>query len=131
VPADDVFLPGTDQVRPRIYPLLDLLAVQAREVMTDKELSVEVRAKAGSTCDPSFLSVKAQGCDYWRLTAYQAIAITNYLKSEGKLSDTSLAPVGRGTAPPAFVSESDRDRLADSTVEFIYQSAPMDLEVRR
>ena len=129
LPADDVFLPGTDQIRPRVYPLLDLLAVQARDVMSDKELSVEVRAKQGSKCDPSFL--KDGGCDYWLMTSYQAIAITNYLKNEGKVLDESLAPVGRGTAPAAFVSEKDRKNLSGSTVEFVYQTSPMDLNTTR
>ena len=50
LPADDVFLPGTDQIRPRIYPMLDLLAVQARDIMSDKELSIEVRSKDNSKC---------------------------------------------------------------------------------
>lgn len=129
LPADDVFLPGTDQIRPRIYPMLDLLAVQARDIMSDKELSIEVRATDGSQCDKSFL--KATGCDYWLMTAFQAIAISTYMKNEGKVSSSSLAPVGRGTAPAAFVSGRDRKKLSNSTVEFVYMSPPQDLNLPR
>jgi chemotaxis protein MotB len=129
VPADDIFVPGTDQVRPRIYPMLDLLAIQAREVMSDKELSIEVRAKDGSKCDSSFL--KTEGCDYWLMTAYQAIALSEYMKNKGKVSASSLAPVGRGTVPAVFLSKRERKNLSDSTVEFVYMTPPQDLNLPR
>lgn len=129
LPADDVFLPGTDQIRPRIYPMLDLLAVQARDIMSDKELSIEVRATPGSQCDRSFL--RNGGCDYWLLTAYQAISLSRYMQNEGKVSPSSLAPVGRGTAPAAFISERERTKLSNSTVEFVYMTPPQDLNLPR
>lgn len=129
LPADDVFLPGTDQIRPRIYPMLDLLAVQARDIMSDKELSIEVRAKDNSKCDNSFL--KNGGCDYWLMTSYQAISLSRYMQNKGKVSSASLAPVGRGTAPAAFISERERGKLSNSTVEFVYMSPPQDLSLPR
>ena len=130
LPADDVFLPGTDQIRPRIYPMLDLLAVQAREIMSDKELSIEVRATDGSKCDNGFLR-PGTGCDYWLMTAYQAISLSTYMQNEGKVSASSLAPVGRGTAPAAFISKRERKNLSNSTVEFVYMTPPQDLNLPR
>lgn len=129
LPADNVFNPGTDQVRPSIYPLLDLLAVQARTQGPKRELAVEVRAKEGSPCDARFRDMN--GCNYWLLTSYQAIALGRYLKRE-KVEKHMVVPVGRGTARPSFVSSDDVSKLSDSTVEFIYLTQSVDLDpVRR
>jgi chemotaxis protein MotB len=128
VPANDIFVPGTDQIRPTIHPLLDLLAVQARSKGPRRELAIEVRARPGSRCDQSFNS--RDGCDYWRLTSYQAIKIGRYLKSQ-KVEKHMIVPVGRGTAKPSFIPDSDTQPQSDSTVEFIYLTQSIDLDPPR
>jgi chemotaxis protein MotB len=125
IPADDVFVTGTEQIRPRFYPMLNLLAVQAREVMADKELSIEVRSSKEVKCDPSFF--RHGECDYWLLTGYQAVALSNHMQNEGQVSASKIIPVGRGISPAAFVNKEERQKKKGSTVEFIYVTPPQKL----
>lgn len=125
IPADDVFVTGTEQIRPRFYPMLNLLSVQAREVMADKELSIEVRSNKDVKCDPSFL--RNGSCDYWLLTGYQAISLSRYMQNEGEVSASKIIPVGRGTAPLHFANEEERAKKRGSTVEFVYVTPPQSL----
>lgn len=130
LPADDVFAPGTDQIRPSIYPLLDLLAVQANnDALSDKDLAIEVRASEQSACEKPFLNV--DGCNHWLMTSYQAIAISQYLKNNKGINEHRLVPVGRGTAKPSFVSKRDTKNLSNSTVEFIYMTQSINLDQPR
>ena len=126
LPADDIFVPGTDQLQPRVYEMLNLLSVQAREVMSDKELSVEVRAPEGSPCSVSFSDNGS--CNYWKLTAYQAISISNYMQTKGRVDPAKLIPVGRGTSPAMFLNDEERRKKRTSTVEFIYVTPPQNLK---
>jgi len=126
LPADDIFVPGTEELVPRAFPMLDLLAVQAREVMSDKELSIEVRNAPGAPCDKAFL--RDGQCDYWMLTAYQAIAVSRYMQEKGKVNASKIIPVGRGTAPAAFLNAEERKKKRTSTVEFIYVTPPQNLK---
>lgn len=126
LPADDVFVPGTDQIRPSIYPLLKLLAVQAStDALADKDLAIEVRAGRNSPCEKPFRNLNE--CDYWLMTSYQAIAISRYFAVTHEMNRERLIPVGRGTAKPSFVSKRDREGLSSSTVEFIYMDKPINL----
>ena len=130
LPADDVFAPGTDQIRPSIYPLLDLLAVQANnDALSDKDLAIEVRSSERSPCEKPFLNM--DGCDHWLMTSYQAISIAKYLKSNKGINEHRLVPVGRGTAKPSFVSKRDTKNLSNSTVEFIYMTQSINLDLPR
>ena len=126
LPADDIFAPGTEELVPRAFPMLDLLAVQAREVMSDKELSIEVRNAPGAPCDKAFL--KDGQCDYWKLTAYQAISISRYMQEKGNVNASRIIPVGRGTAPAAFLNAEERKKKRTSTVEFIYVTPAQSLK---
>ena len=126
LPADDIFVPGTEELVPRAFPMLDLLAVQAREVMSDKELSIEVRNAPGAPCDKAFL--KDGQCDYWKLTAYQSISISRYMQEKGKVNASRIIPVGRGTAPAAFLNAEERKKKRTSTVEFVYVTPAQNLK---
>jgi chemotaxis protein MotB len=108
LPADDVFVPGTDIIQARIYPMLDLLATQARDIMTDKDLAIDVRIAKDSPCADQF--VKSRDCDYWLLTSYQALSLSKYLQEQGKLSPARIVPVGRGIAPPNYVVEDKNEQ---------------------
>ena len=110
IPADDVFVPGTDQIQTRFKPILKLLAAQARE-MTDRVFAVEVRSAPDG---PQSFS------DPWEMTAYQSIALSNFLQTEGQLSAAKIEPIGRGVAPLSFVGREESERKRGSTVEFIY-----------
>ena len=125
IPANEIFVPGTEQIRPRIYPMLDLIAAQARDIMVDKELSIEVRMSKDALCDPSFF--RDGSCDRWLLTSYQAISLSRYIQNEGKLSPSKIIPVGRGISPAAFVNAEERAKNVASTVEFIYTTPPQSL----
>ena len=111
IPADDVFIPGTDQIQSRFRPILQLLATQARE-LTDHTLALEVR------CAPD--APQTFGGP-WEMTAYQAVALSNFLQTEGGMSPSNIEPVGRGSAPLSFVS-GEETVSRESTVEFIYIS---------
>lgn len=127
LPADDVFAPGTDQIRPSIYPLLNLLAVQANnDALSDKDLAIEVRSSDQSPCEKPFINV--DGCNHWLMTSYQAISIAQYLKNNKGINEHRLVPVGRGTAKPSFVSKRDTKNLSNSTVEFIYMTESINLD---
>jgi chemotaxis protein MotB len=125
VPADDIFLSGTAQIRPSVFPMLNLFATQARDVMSDKEFSIEVRSSKKAKCDMSFFANTE--CDYWMLTSYQAIALSKYMQDEGKLNPARIIPVGRGTSPPAFIAKEERIKKRGSTVEFLYVTPPQDV----
>lgn len=130
LPADDVFVAGTDQIRPSIYPLLKLLAVQAStDSLADKNLAIEVRAGRQSPCEKPFK--EESECNYWLMTSYQAISISQYFAQTHDMNRERLIPVGRGTAKPSFVGKRDREGLSSSTVEFIYMDKPIDLDRSR
>ena len=125
LPADDVFLPGTEQIPERVKPMLKLIADQAREVMSEKDLALEVRVSEESPCGPSYI-INGQ-CDYWKLTSYQAIALSQFFRENGVASN-KIIPIGRGTTPPSYVRETKQDKKRLSTVEFIYQSKSMKIK---
>lgn len=125
LPADDIFVEGTDQIRPEVHEMLDLLCVQARDIMSDKELAIEVRSAPAAKCDSAFLE-NAQ-CNYWKLTSFQAIAISRYMQEKGRIDASRIIPVGRATADPNFLNEEERRKKRVSTVEFIYVTPTQNL----
>ncbi len=112
LPAEDVFEPGTDIIQRRIYPMLDLLSVQARDVMTDQEISIEVRSAKDGPCDQKYISTSS--CDYWLLTSNQALSISKYLQEKGGLSPSRIIPIGRGVAPPNYIVDN-KDKAVEKT----------------
>lgn len=92
--------------------MLDLLSVQARDVMTDQEISIEVRSAKDGPCDQKYISTSS--CDYWLLTSNQALSISKYLQEKGGLSPSRIIPIGRGIAPPNYIVDN-KDKAGEKT----------------
>ena len=92
-PAEDVFVPGTDRIRPDAKGNLEFIAAQARAQLDNFDLLAEVRASQEAQRDPQFK-------DSWALTAAQAVSVTQFLREAGDLLPSRVTPVGRGPAPP-------------------------------
>ena len=99
--------------------MLDLISKQVIEHTISYDMSIEVRIKEGTECDKEF--IHTEGCDYWLLSTYQALALSEYFKSKG-VSGDRVIPVGRGTAPIQFLEQSEAKTKDGSTVEFVYLS---------
>ncbi|MCA9538656.1 MAG: hypothetical protein KC620_07190 [Myxococcales bacterium] len=127
-PADEIFEPGTDRIRPAARPLILTVAGELREqnalraaepeALPPLELSVEVRSPEGAPRAALF-------ADVWSLTAAQAVAVARLLRSEGEVPAGEVRAIGRGPAPPTPRPGTLTPPATGSTVEFIFVSQPM------
>ena len=115
-PADDLFVPGTDRLRPQAGALLDIVAAQARS-NAEFDLLIEVKSPENAPRAPKFP-------DVWSLTASQAVSINRYLRFEGGLDPGRLIATGRGPAS-ATVKPGSTVTPGGSTVEFVFLSNVM------
>lgn len=111
-PADDIFVPGTDRIKPTARPLLELVADQAEEEKKFN-LAVEVRRPEEAKRAPKYK-------DTWQLTAAQAVSVARYIRKQG-IEPGRVIPVGRGPAPPTQ-KPGATEQITGSTVEFIFLS---------
>ncbi|MEZ4435793.1 MAG: flagellar motor protein MotB [bacterium] len=127
-PADELFVPGTDRLRPEARPLLLIVADQLRAENRSRaeaegregryELQVEARSAPGAPRAAQFSSV-------WSLTAAQAVAIAQFMRGEAGLVPGDVVAVGRGPAPPTQKPGSVGVAPVGSTVEFVFLSPLM------
>mgnify|MGYP002629333293 CR=1 FL=1 len=112
-PVSEIFVPGTDRLRPAAKPLLDYVAEQA-DAERQFELSVEVRGSPEGARAPQYE-------DVWALTAAQAISVARYLRVNGGLDPSKVIPVGRGPAEPTE-KPGLPSKIDGSTLEFTFLS---------
>jgi chemotaxis protein MotB len=112
-PVTEVFVEGTDRLRPQAKPLLDYVAEQA-DAEQQFELSVEVHGDPEGARAPQFE-------DVWALTAAQSVSLARYLRLSGGLEGPQVVPVGRGPAP-ATERPGRPSNIEGSTVEFVFLS---------
>jgi chemotaxis protein MotB len=92
--ADDLFVPGTDQLRPAAGSLVEYVAAEVAVAQASFEVAVEARTSADAPLAAQFPDVLA-------LTTAQAIATTQALRAREGVRHDRIRPVGRGVALPS------------------------------
>jgi chemotaxis protein MotB len=116
VPAEGLFVEGTDQLRGEAGPLLDDVLREAVPIQDRFELAVEAHTAADGARLGRFGSA-------FGLTAAQALAVADYLRRPGGLRPGRVRPVGRGSAPVTI--RPGRSGSA-SAVALLFLSAPLE-----
>ena len=112
-PADELFVPGTAQLRAEAKSLLFVVADRAKAA-EDYNLSIEVRRPEAAPRSPKFR-------DVWSITAAQAVTLNRFMRIDGGIEAGRVIAVGRGPAPPTQKPGSTQT-VKGSTVEFTFLS---------
>ncbi len=122
-PANEVFRPGTLNLRAEIKPLLHFVAEEARQIIATRgdqrrpfELLLEVRADPKAPMHPNFREV-------WSLSSAQAATLGLFFENEAQLDPRNLLPLGRGDAPSDV--RPGGSSLKGASVEFLFLSGEL------
>ena len=112
-PADELFVLGTDKLKPGVDPLLRIVGEQAQKE-AEFDLSIEVRRSEDAPMSDQFQ-------DIWALTTAQAVTLNRYFRERKYKEPGRIIAVGRGPAPPSQ-KPGNRTPITGSTVEFTFLS---------
>ncbi|MCE5198766.1 MAG: OmpA family protein [Armatimonadota bacterium] len=113
-----LFKPGSSEVRPEAYPLLDRLAKTLSKI--DNLVQIE-----GHTCDLPPRSSRYPS--NWELSTARATNVLRYLVERKKLFSWRFAAAGYGSVRPMAPNDSEADRRKNRRVEIVIlrPQAPM------
>jgi chemotaxis protein MotB len=104
-----VFTPGTADLKPDAYPVLDVIIGMLSDV--DNEIRIVGHTDTTPPIDTRFSS-------NWELSAYRALVIGQYLIEHG-ISPDRITTAGKGEFEPIFPNDTPEHRSLNSRAEII------------
>ncbi len=112
VPADQLFAPGTTQLNPNAYQVLDRVADNIHRYFDKKRVAIEAHTDAGS--------VTSSGQpNQFQLATAQAQAVMDQLVRRNSIPNRQLTVVAHGPNFPRGDNQSAAGRAANRRIEFV------------
>jgi flagellar motor protein MotB len=112
VPADQLFVPGTDQLLPQAANMLTPLAAQISRVAARQRINVEGYWDDAPLTGGQFVNAH-------QLTSAQAGAVARLLTQQGGLPQAQVGTAGYGATRPRQSNQSAAGRAANRRVEIV------------
>lgn len=109
LPADQLFQPGTSQLLPSAYPLLDQVANAITRVYPKQVVGIEGYAD----------NTALNGAGSHQLTASQAVAVLDALVRRNQLPGAQLFSVGHGSNHPRVSNATAEGRAKNRRIEVV------------
>ncbi len=106
-----MFDPGKAELKPFVWPLLDDLAILAKEIPSE----IDVEAHTDSTPVHT-----ARFASNWDLSAARAVATVEYFMKSGHVAPERLRAIGRGDSVPIVPNTTERGRARNRRVEIVF-----------
>jgi len=104
-----VFLPGTAELQPEAYPVLETIASMILPL--ENEIRIIGHTDNSPPADPRYPT-------NWELSMARALIIANYFEAAG-ISPQRLLVAGRGDTRPLFSNDSPEHRALNSRAEIV------------
>ncbi|MCB1049080.1 MAG: OmpA family protein [Acidobacteria bacterium] len=114
VEGDALFLPGSSEINPEAYPILNDIG----DLINEFPGTVQIEGHTDSD-----LSTQASYLSHYQLAANRAIAVMDYMVRTKNADRQRLVPVSYGDAKPRETNDLEEGKARNRRVEFLFNGS--------